>query len=201
MKDNKRLIVIIGVLLVSLLLLPGIVFAQTDRSFIALGISIGEPTNLIGRWHLNPNQAIEVNGGFTLVSPFFNNINDTFYDSNKIKFNLSGKYIYNLFLTRSWDLPLYLGVGINLKFESLNVTRFGIILPTIGLEKMFRTGAVEWGIYIESSAVTNLTPEGQSVIDWLGVVFDMDPETNWPNYFYDAFDIHFNIGLRFYIQT
>ena len=195
LKKVKISILVILVLLTTLI--PSILFAQSK--YITLGISLGEPTSVVGRWQFNPNQAIEVDLGATLLRPFFRIAYDnrTLYDVNKIKVNLGLSYVYNFFLTREWDLPLYLGAGINVRFESSRVTRFGITLPTIGLEKMFQSGALKWGICTELSLITNLTPEGQGLIDWIGSWGN--PDINTLSLFYDTFDIQFSIGMRFYI--
>lgn len=195
-----NLLKLIVIVLLVLLLVPGLLMAQDSNAFFSLGVGLGEPSYIAGRYYLNPNNLIEVNLGLTLVRPFFNNISEV-YDSNMIKLNLGIGYVINLFLTRTWDLPLYLGAGINLRFDSYNVTRFGIKFPYIGIEKMFQSGALKWGLYLDLAVITNLTPEGQGFVDWVIVVFDEDPLTNSMSYFLDVFDLQFTFGLRFYIRT
>ncbi len=199
MSRKIKLSLIIGLFII-LVLIPGLIYSQSRKSYILLGFSLGEPTALAGRWQFNPNQGIEVTLGATLLSPFFNEADPPeVYDADKIKFNIGVTYIYNLFLTRKWDLPLFLGAGINFKFESNSITRFGIKLPSIGIEKIFRSNALKWGIYFDVGLITNLTPEEQSVFDWITSLGD-STEDSW-YYFYQAFDIHITIGLRFYIPT
>ena len=194
-KQMKFKIFFIPIIIV-LLCVPNVLFAQESRSCISLGLAIGEPTSAVGRWYMNPNQALEATLGVTLVRPLWNLDSEKSY-GEKIKFNIGLSYIYNLFLTRKWNFPLYLGVGLNIRFESSSVTTFGIKFPTIGIEYMFRAKALKIGICFETSIVTNLLPAGQNVVDWITAVFRSDPNTL--KYFYDAFDLQFSLGIRFYI--
>lgn len=198
---NKLNIIFIITICFILILIPNISHAQQNRSFITLGIGLGEPTGIVGRWHFTPNQAIQADLGFTLIRPFFNNTPNVAYDSDMIKFNLSISYIHNYFLTREWDLPFYLGVGVNFRFDSSKITRFGVKFPTLGIEKFFRYHSLEWSIFFDTSLVINFTPEGEGLFDYFRIIGDLDPDTDWTDVFFDVFNIQFNIGLRFFIPT
>ncbi len=197
MKKFKFRVFLLLIIALILVILPNIALAQ-DNTYVTLGITLGDPTGILGRWQINPNQGIEASLGFIMIKPLFS------YDPNEdkyidlVKLNLSVCYIFNMFLTRQWDLPLYLGVGLNFKFEGSGYTRIGV-KGTVGIEKLFEYKAIKWSLFADFSIIMNFTPEKQGVIDWLVAVFENDPDTL--DYFFEAFNLQFTIGFRIYIPT
>ncbi len=113
-----------------------------DRGF-GLGIVLGEPTGLSGKYWLNDRTAID--GALAW----------SFYHGSS--FHLHADYLIhsrNVFETQE-PLLLYYGVGARLKSGDIINTQFGI-RGVIGVEYLLRSAPID--LFLEVAPILDLTP-------------------------------------------
>jgi len=110
---------------------------------LALGIMVGEPTGISGKYWLGPDRAIDGGASWSV--------------SHDNAFDLHADYLFHdfgWFETGSGYLPLYYGVGGRLLMDDRN--RLGVRVP-VGLSYLTDTRRVEF--FMEAAPIVDLVPD------------------------------------------
>ncbi len=134
-----RYIVITGIIV---LLSGSAVVAQ--QSGFGLGVIVGEPTGVCGKYWLDGATAID--GGIAWAF------------KNEGAVHLHGDYLfhkYDVFPVDKGKLPLYYGIGGRIKFEE-DDNKFGVRIP-VGMNYLFANDPLD--LFIEIVPILNLVPK------------------------------------------
>jgi hypothetical protein len=134
---TKRLLILAAVLLAA----ARPVAAAENR--LALGIMVGEPTGISGKYWLGPDRAVDGGASWSV--------------SHDNAFDLHADYLFHdfgVFEIDSGYLPLYYGVGGRLLMDHRN--RVGLRLP-VGLSFLTDTRRVEF--FMEAVPTMDLVPD------------------------------------------
>lgn len=120
---------------------------------LGLGLMVGSPTGLTGKYWLNSAKALALGAGF----PF----------SNEVKFNFHVDYLWHFPLNVQvpGKLPFYLGIGGRIRAVEKpkeSTTDFGIRLP-LGFE--FIAKRMPFDFFVELTPVIVLAPQGEFSVE------------------------------------
>jgi hypothetical protein len=143
------------VILLIMFLFP-LSFANSQVKGFGAGIIIGEPTGISVKGWLSPKTAIDAAIAWSFVS--------------QSSMHIHADYLWHtssLISSSSGELPFYYGIGGRLKFEnnsdhSSSGTRLGVRVP-VGLSYEFNNAPVD--IFLEVVPVLDLTPETSLTIN------------------------------------
>ena len=127
-----------------LVLLASNALASEDKN-LGLGIILGEPTGITGKYIIDEDSAIDAGAGWKT--------------SGTDKFHIYGDYLYHLndiFDVSKGELPLFFGAGIRYVSHEDDDDELGIRLP-IGLEYIFQNLPIR--VFGELVPVLDLTPD------------------------------------------
>ncbi len=127
-----------------ILLFAANVFAIEGERF-GVGVIVGEPTGVTGKYMLNENSALDVGVGWET--------------SGDDEFHVYGDYLYHLydvFQVKKGKLPFYFGGGIRFVDREKKDDKFGIRIP-VGVE--YRFDKIPFRAFLELVPVLNLTPD------------------------------------------
>jgi len=129
-----------------------------ERKSIGLGVILGEPTGLTGKFMLDNTSGIDVGVGWET--------------SGDDEFHIYGDYLYHLYdiiTVPKGYLPLYFGGGIRYVYRENKDDKFGIRIP-LGIEYLFEN--VSLGAFFELVPVLNLNPDTDFDLEWgIGIRF------------------------------
>ncbi len=129
-------------LIITLVFLCGQTLAQ--QTGFGLGIIVGEPTGISGKYWLDGANAID--GGIAWA----------FEDEGAV--HLHGDYLFHKFDVFPVDkgkLPLYYGIGGRIRFEEHD-SKFGVRIP-VGMNYIFANDPLDF--FIEIVPILNLAPK------------------------------------------
>jgi len=127
-----------------LVLLASNALASEDKN-LGLGIILGEPTGITGKYIIDEDSAIDAGAGWKT--------------SGTDKFHIYGDYLYHLndiFDVSKGKLPLFFGAGIRYVSNEDDDDELGIRLP-VGLEYVFQNVPIR--VFGELVPVLDLTPD------------------------------------------
>ena len=147
MADIKEVILnvvknLITLLIIGLVFLSSQTFAQ--QSGFGLGVIVGEPTGVCGKYWLDDANAID--GGVAWA----------FKDEGAV--HVHGDYLfhkYDVFSVDKGKLPLYYGIGGRIKFDE-DDSKFGVRIP-VGMNYIFANDPLDF--FIEIVPILNLAPK------------------------------------------
>ena len=115
-----------------------------DKNF-GIGIILGEPTGLSGKYWLSEDRAVDAALAYS------------FLDDNK-SFAFHANYLYHLngIIDKHYKMPLYYGFGVRLRLRENKDNSFGI-RGVIGLIIYLREAPVD--IFFEAAPVFRLLPD------------------------------------------
>jgi hypothetical protein len=116
-----------------------------EREKIGLGVILGEPTGLTGKFMLDNTSGIDAGVGWQT--------------SGDDEFHIYGDYLYHFYdiiTVPKGYLPLYFGAGLRYVYRENKDDKLGIRLP-LGIEYLFEN--VSLGAFFELVPVLNLTPD------------------------------------------
>ena len=133
-----------AVVIITFLLLYGT--AMADEQF-GLGVTLGVPTGVNGKYFLDKYNALDGGFGWTL---------DSDHD-----FHLYADYLYHFYSlidSGSGETPIYLGVGARVVFRDHKDNKAGFRFP-LGLEHLFES--VSLSIFGEIVPIFNVSPNAR----------------------------------------
>lgn len=136
-------------LLVLILSLHSGLFAQ-DKD-LGLGIIVGEPTGMSGKYQLGDNKAIDFALGFSV-----------FGDKSRLSFHADYLYQLNEFIPSEDNIPFYYGFGLRLRTHSREAGSFGV-RGVGGLIVNLRNMPLE--LFFEAAPVFQLLPDTRLKFD------------------------------------
>jgi len=116
-----------------------------DRKKIGIGVILGEPTGITGKFMIDDTNAIDMGAGWET--------------SGDNRLHIYGDYLYHLYdmiKVPKGLLPLYFGVGARMVFHEDDDNEFGIRFP-VGIEYVFED--LPLGAFVEVVPVLDLTPD------------------------------------------
>lgn len=116
-----------------------------ERTKLGIGVIIGEPTGLTGKYMIDDNSAIDAGVGW-----------ETGGDN---ELHIYGDYLFHLYdviEVPKGKLPIYFGGGARWVSRENKDNKFGIRVP-IGVEYLFED--ISLGAFVELVPVLNLTPD------------------------------------------
>lgn len=131
------------------LMLTSVLSAQSNE--FGLGLIIGEPTGISGKYWLEENRAVDFAVGFT-----------TFGDKNRLSVHADYLYHLNGIIPSNDDIPFYYGFGIRLRTHSSENGSFGV-RGVSGLIVNLQKVPVE--LFFEIAPVFQLLPETKLKLD------------------------------------
>ena len=137
--------------IITVLLLSGTAMAEEQ---FGLGITVGVPTGLNGKYFIDKYNALDVGFGW---SP------DSDHD-----FHLYADYLYHIYSlidAGSGATPIYLGVGARAVFRDNKDNKAGFRFP-LGVEHLFKS--VPFDVFAEIVPIFNVSPDTE--FDMEGVV-------------------------------
>ena len=120
------------------------VFAMERKKF-GIGVILGEPTGITGKYMINDNNAIDAAIGWET--------------SGDNLLHIHGDYLlhlYDVIEVPKGKLPIYFGGGVRWVHREKKDDKLGLRIP-IGVEYLFKD--VSLGAFIELVPVLNLTPD------------------------------------------
>jgi hypothetical protein len=133
-----------AVVIISFLLLYGTAMAQDQ---LGLGVTLGEPTGVNGKYFLDKYNALDLGFGWTL---------DSDHD-----FHLYADYLYHIYSlidSGSGETPVYFGVGARVVFRDHKDNKAGFRFP-LGLEHLFES--VSLSVFGEIVPIFNVSPNAR----------------------------------------
>jgi hypothetical protein len=119
----------------------------SQKSGMGLGIIVGEPTGINGKYWLSGNTAVDASAAWSF--------------SEHIHFQIQGDFVFHNFdiLKRTFDvtrgeLPLYYGIGARLRLD--NQDEFGMRF-VVGMSYFFPTAPFD--LFLEVAPIMNLAPD------------------------------------------
>lgn len=119
--------------------------ALAEGGPFGLGIILGEPTGISGKFHLSKTNAIDGALAWSLQ------------DDNDL--HLHGDYLYHNYswiITDTGELPVYFGIGGRIKLREKHDDEIGIRFP-VGLAYIFEEAPFD--IFVEVVPIMNLAPD------------------------------------------
>lgn len=118
---------------------------------LGLGLIVGEPTGVSGKYWIDENKAVDFALGFTMLS-------------DRSRLSIHADYIYHLkgFIPSNEDIPFYYGFGVRLRTHTSEPGSFGV-RGVSGLIINLREVPVEF--FIEAAPVFQLLPETKLKLD------------------------------------
>jgi len=127
--------------------------AMAEEQF-GLGIMVGQPTGLNGKYFIDKYNALDVGFGWSLDSDHdFHIYADYLY------------HIYSLIDSGAGEAPIYLGVGARAVFRDNKDNKSGFRFP-LGVEHLFKS--VPFDVFAEIVPIFNVSPDTE--FDLEGVV-------------------------------
>jgi hypothetical protein len=133
-----------AVVITTFLLLYGNALAQEQ---FGLGVTLGVPTGVNGKYFLDKYNALDAGFGWTL---------DSDHD-----FHLYADYLYHFYSlidSGSGETPIYLGVGARVVFRDHKDNKAGFRFP-LGLEHLFES--VSLSVFGEIAPIFNVSPNAR----------------------------------------
>lgn len=139
---------LIAVILLVVVMFCGQAVAQ-DKS-IGVGVMLGEPTGVCGKWWVTDSIAIDAAVAWS------------FAEDEGVQLHADALYhIFDLIKVNRGKLPLYVGVGARVNFEvndEDNDTRFGIRVP-VGIDYIFPERPLD--IFFELVPILEVSPSAR----------------------------------------
>ncbi|MCG6918974.1 MAG: hypothetical protein LJE89_15685 [Deltaproteobacteria bacterium] len=133
-----------GIMIVSITVLLLLGTATADEQF-GLGITLGVPTGLNGKYFLDKYNALDAGFGW---SP------DSDHD-----FHIYADYLYHIYSlidSGTGETPIYLGVGTRAVFRDHKDNKAGFRFP-LGVEHLFKS--VPFDVFAEIVPIFNVSPD------------------------------------------
>ena len=132
-------------LLILLVVFLSVNVYAAEREKIGIGVIIGEPTGITGKYMINDANAIDLGAGWKT--------------SGDNELHIYGDYLFHLYdviAVPKGMLPLYFGAGARIVFNEDDDDEIGIRFP-VGIEYVFAD--VPLGAFVELVPVLDLTPD------------------------------------------
>ena len=127
--------------------------AMADDQF-GLGVMVGEPTGINGKYFIDRYNALDVAFGWSLSSDH--------------DFHLHADYLYHIYSLIDFDMgetPLFLGIGARAVFRDDKDNKAGFRFP-LGVEHLFKSAPFD--VFVEIVPIFNVAPDTE--LDWEGVI-------------------------------
>jgi len=122
-----------------------------ERNRFGIGVILGEPTGITGKYMINDKNAIDVGVGWET--------------SGDNELHIYGDYLFHLYdviEVPKGKLPIYFGGGARWIYREDNDNRLGVRIP-VGLEYLFED--ISLGAFVEIVPIVNLTPDTEGDLE------------------------------------
>ena len=122
-----------------------------ERNRFGIGVILGEPTGITGKYMINDKNAIDVGVGWEI--------------SGDNELHIYGDYLFHLYdviEVPKGKLPIYFGGGARWIYREDNDNRLGVRIP-VGLEYLFED--ISLGAFVEIVPIVNLTPDTEGDLE------------------------------------